>query len=155
MQSFPLIEGNTYEYTEEEFEAVKQALRDKTKHWEYEEYDYEEPVYEEQTIDEAVESMYGVPITVPKTVLVQTGTTTVKKTRGVLKDYTPPAKTDEELKVEYNVLTVQYIREKYTADDENKILREKLAGTDYGTFEVYNAYVEECKAKAHLEVYGV
>jgi hypothetical protein len=66
--------------------------------------------------------------------------------------------TEDELesnkKKKYDSLTVKYIREKYSADDENKILREKLAGTAELEFDEYNAYVEECKVKAHKEVYG-
>jgi hypothetical protein len=155
IQSFPLVEGNMYTYSESEFKELKTALRNKTKHFEFEEYEVEEPVYETQTADEVMTDENGETKTVQTTKQVQTGTKTVKKTRGVLKDCTPPTKTEAELKAEYEKLTVKYIRLKYSADDENKILREKCAGTDNGEFDEYNTYVEECKVKAHKEVYGV
>jgi hypothetical protein len=137
VQSFPLLSWNTVVLTEEEM----QALSNHTKHWEYEDIEVEIPIYEEQVDSEG------------KITKVQTGVKKEIKQKGVLKDYTPPAKTEEELKAEYDSLVVQYIREKYSANDENKILREKLAGTEELEFEEYNAYVEECKTKAHNEVY--
>lgn len=65
-----------------------------------------------------------------------------------------PVETDEQKKLRYDALTVQYIRQQYTADDEYQILREKLAGTDVGAFDTYNAFVEQCKVNAHTVVYG-
>lgn len=65
-----------------------------------------------------------------------------------------PVETDEEKKERYNNFAIQYIREKYTTDDEYKILREKMAGIDNNNFATYNTYIEECKTKAHTEVYG-
>jgi len=62
--------------------------------------------------------------------------------------------TDEDKKERYNNFTVHYIREKYSSDDEYKILREKINGTDTENFATYNTYIEECKTKAHTEVYG-
>jgi hypothetical protein len=64
--------------------------------------------------------------------------------------------TEEELRSKYCNLTNQFIREKYSSNDENKIIREYLAyGEEYKpAFDEYNTYVEECKAKAHTEIYG-
>jgi hypothetical protein len=56
-------------------------------------------------------------------------------------------------KEQYNALVVAYIRERYSQDDENAILRKKLANTDTeNEFEAYNKYVEECKARAKKEL---
>lgn len=65
--------------------------------------------------------------------------------------------TDEEKEKMYDKLSVSYIRKKYTADDENKIMREYLAYGDVKkeAFDIYNSYVEECKATARAEVYDV
>ena len=64
--------------------------------------------------------------------------------------------TDEELHKIYQQTVVKYIREKYTVNDENEILREYLA---YGEskksdFDEYNVYVESCKTRAYGEIYG-
>lgn len=62
--------------------------------------------------------------------------------------------TEEELRLMYETLVVSKIREQYSQDDENKVLREYLADNNNTDFEAYNAYVVECKAAAYLEVYG-
>lgn len=64
--------------------------------------------------------------------------------------------TEGELHAGYERLAVSYIRQQYTADDENKILREYLAYGEAGkaAFDAYNTYVEQCKARAYAEVYG-
>lgn len=48
---------------------------------------------------------------------------------------------------QYKALIVAEIRKRYTVDDESAIIRKKLAGLDDGEFDVYNKYVESCKAK--------
>lgn len=65
-----------------------------------------------------------------------------------------PIDTEEQKKIRYEKYTVKYIRDKYTNDDEYKILREKISGMDNDSFTTYNTYVEECKVKAYKEVYG-
>lgn len=60
----------------------------------------------------------------------------------------------EELRDKYEALTVEKIRERYSPTDENKVIREALATGDYSEFDIYNEYVEQCKAGAGLEVYG-
>lgn len=55
---------------------------------------------------------------------------------------------DTLVRKQYENRVVALIREKYSANEENAILRKKLAGIDNGEFAVYNAYVEECKVKA-------
>lgn len=66
--------------------------------------------------------------------------------------------TEEEKLTAYNELTTKYIHERYTLDDENKIMREYISDMTNETYKVafdaYNAYVEECKTKAHIEIYG-
>ena len=51
-----------------------------------------------------------------------------------------------------------YIREQYTQEQENKIVRERLAYPDSDEiaveFSAYNSFVESCKSMAHTEVYG-
>jgi hypothetical protein len=61
--------------------------------------------------------------------------------------------TPEQKEQMYKNLVVSYIRVKYTADDENAILRKKLAGIDNGEFDTFNAYAESCKARARSEIY--
>ena len=57
-------------------------------------------------------------------------------------------KDNQELKnQQYESLVVAMIREKYSQNEENAILRKKLAGLDNGEFEAYNTYVEYCKTK--------
>lgn len=69
-----------------------------------------------------------------------------------------PEPTEEEIRSQYESLTVRYIREKYSQDDENKVIREYLsdmANTDFkSTFEMYNTYVIACKQRAQEEAYG-
>ena len=50
-------------------------------------------------------------------------------------------------KQQYESLVVAEIRKKYSQNEENAILRKKLAGLDNGEFNIYNTYVEECKYK--------
>ena len=50
-------------------------------------------------------------------------------------------------KQQYESLVVAEIRKKYSQNEENAILRKKLAGLDNGDFEAYNTYVEDCKSK--------
>ena len=58
----------------------------------------------------------------------------------------------------YNQLTVQYIRNKYSIDEENKVVREYLAypadTAKQEAFTAYNTYVESCKVQAYQEIYG-
>ena len=65
--------------------------------------------------------------------------------------------TEEQLRKEYEARTIKYIREIYSSDDENKILREYLAYPDRteakAEFTAYNTSIEECKQKARAEVY--
>ena len=50
-------------------------------------------------------------------------------------------------KQQYESLVVAEIRKKYSQNEENAILRKKLAGLDNGEFDIYNTYVEDCKTK--------
>ena len=52
------------------------------------------------------------------------------------------------IREQYEGLVVSEIRKKYSQNDENAIVRKKLAGVDSGEFDEYNSYVEDCKAKA-------
>ena len=62
--------------------------------------------------------------------------------------------TEEELakqkQVKYENLVEQYIREKYSLSNELAILRQ--ANTKVEEFNEYNAYAEECKARAKAEL---
>lgn len=64
--------------------------------------------------------------------------------------------TEEQLKERYRKRTVQYIREKYSTNQEFAILREYMTyGEDCKeAFDEYNNYVEECKTKARAEIYA-
>ena len=47
------------------------------------------------------------------------------------------------------IFQIKYLQKskKYSQNEENAILRKKLAGLDNGEFEAYNTYVEDCKSK--------
>lgn len=74
----------------------------------------------------------------------------------IVQEWEFEAYTEEQLKEQYKKLTVQYIREKYSTNQEFAILREYMTyGEAYKeAFNEYNSYVESCKAKAHAEVYA-
>ena len=63
----------------------------------------------------------------------------------------------EKKKKAYENLCQQYIREKYSATDENKVVREYLADMynyeKQAQFNDYNNYVESCKIRAKEEIY--
>lgn len=63
--------------------------------------------------------------------------------------------TEDQLKEQYKNLTVQYIREKYSANQEFAVIREYVAyGEPYKeAFDEYSNYVESCKERAHAAVY--
>ena len=52
----------------------------------------------------------------------------------------------------YPNLVSRFIRERYSVDDEMAILRQR--DTKPEEYEVYNAFCEECKAKAKAEIYN-
>lgn len=64
----------------------------------------------------------------------------------------------EQKQKRYESLCQQYIRERYSPTDENKVVREYLADMynldKKAQFDEYNTYVESCKIKAKTEVYG-
>ncbi|GEM_PF-2463664 len=69
-----------------------------------------------------------------------------------------PEPTEEEKQATHDELSIQYIHDRYSYDDENKIMREYLADMENAeckvAFEAYNNYVTECKQKAYKEIYG-
>ena len=52
----------------------------------------------------------------------------------------------------YHNLVSRLIRERYSVDDEMAILRQR--DTKPEEYETYNAFCEECKAKAREEIYS-
>jgi len=68
----------------------------------------------------------------------------------------PEAEKENILRLRYENKTVEYISQQYTLNDEAKVVREKLAGIEGAdlTFDTYNAYVIDCKARAYAEIYG-
>ena len=52
----------------------------------------------------------------------------------------------------YPNLVSRLIRERYSIDDEMAILRQRDTKPD--EYETYNAFCEECKAKAKAEIYN-
>lgn len=52
----------------------------------------------------------------------------------------------------YPNLVSRLIRERYSVDDEMAILRQRDTKPD--EYEAYNAFCEECKAKARKEIYN-
>ena len=59
----------------------------------------------------------------------------------------------------YENLCQKYIREQYSATDENKVVREYLADMynfdKKSQFDEYNAYVESCKARAKGDIWKI
>lgn len=53
----------------------------------------------------------------------------------------------------YKDLVNQYVRERYSISDELSIIRQQT--TKVEEFNQYNAFVEECKAKAKQEVFNI
>lgn len=52
----------------------------------------------------------------------------------------------------YPNLVSRLIRERYSVDDEMAILRQR--DTKPEEYETYNAFCEECKTKARVEIYS-
>jgi len=52
----------------------------------------------------------------------------------------------------YSDLTVGYIRETYSINDEIAILRQKDSGAKKSDFDDYNTYCEECKQRASKDI---
>lgn len=74
---------------------------------------------------------------------------------GVTEQPKTEAEAAAEKRAEYEDLSVDYIRERYSQNDENKIIREYLADpADNAEFNAYNEYVVECKEKAREKIYG-
>ncbi|MBD5156564.1 MAG: hypothetical protein HDT13_02875 [Butyrivibrio sp.] len=78
---------------------------------------------------------------------------------GNIVDVVEIPKTYEETAAEkraaYEAASVAYIRERYSQDDENKVIREYLANpADKAEFDEYNRYVIECKEKAKANIYA-
>ena len=77
---------------------------------------------------------------------------------GNVVDVTEIPKTEEEVTAEkraaYEAASVAYIRERYSQDDENKVIREYLANpANKAEFDEYNSYVMECKSRAKAEIF--
>lgn len=70
-----------------------------------------------------------------------------------VEEYVPTEEEVAEAKhSQYHALVVEKIRDKYSADDEFAIQRQRYTNVD--EFDEYNAYCEQCKVEAHKEVYG-
>lgn len=106
----------------------------------------------EQTIEEEItETVYEeIEVEKSKTYMVC----------DLVANFRPPL-TEEQIAIQkqkrYESLCQQYIREKYSANDENKVVREYLADMTNtekkSQFDTYNVYVESCKARAKGEIY--
>lgn len=59
----------------------------------------------------------------------------------------PPTKEQQ-----YKWRVVELIRQRYDADDETALLRQRESKAE--EFAVYNTYCEDCKKQAHQEIYG-
>lgn len=56
------------------------------------------------------------------------------------------------LRKQYENRVLSLIRQRYSQDEENAIKSKKLAEEDNGEFDVFFAYVKECKAQARQEL---
>lgn len=74
----------------------------------------------------------------------------------IVQEWIFEAYTEEQLAERYKKLTVKYIREKYSTNQEFAILREYMTyGETYKeAFDEYSNYVESCKERAHAEIYA-
>lgn len=54
----------------------------------------------------------------------------------------------------YNDLTVQYIRDRYSVDEELNLVNDGITDASDPEYQAYRQYVEECKARARLSVYA-
>ena len=53
----------------------------------------------------------------------------------------------------YSQMVIERVRKRYSQNEENAILRKKLANLDYkNEFEAYNTYVEICKQEVKKEL---
>lgn len=75
--------------------------------------------------------------------------------KQIIQEWEFVAYPEYQLKEQYKKLTVQYIREKYSTNQEFAILREYMTyGEAYKeAFNEYNSYVESCKERAYAEIY--
>lgn len=71
---------------------------------------------------------------------------------GVFSETLYNARKQAEKEKRYESRVERYIRQKYSLNAELAILRQR--DTKPTEFSVYNAYAEECKAKAKADVYG-
>lgn len=75
--------------------------------------------------------------------------------QGEVVDVVEIQQTKEQLHINYESLCVKLIREKYSADDEYKVLREYLADMSNSTeFDTYNNYVKDCKLRAMEQIFN-
>lgn len=81
-------------------------------------------------------------------------------TCDLVANFRPPLTAEQiekQKQAKYETLCQKYIREKYSATDENKVVREYLADMynleKKAQFDEYNAYVESCKARAKGEIW--
>ena len=52
----------------------------------------------------------------------------------------------------YAALVNEKIRAKYSQSAENAILRKAITGVDMDEFNAYNAFAEQCKVEARMEI---
>lgn len=56
------------------------------------------------------------------------------------------------LRKHYEMLVNEKIRARYSQSAENAILRKAIAGMDMEEFNAFNAFAEQCKAEARIEI---
>lgn len=125
-QSFPLIEGNVYNATEEELAKLgKHELK-----WSYEEYEAEEPVYEE--VQETTES--GMPLPPKK---AQVGTKKVTKTRPILIPNDPTSENEKRAKL----IRIAELKKQLADTDYEaiKFAEGEMSAEDYAPFKIQRA----------------
>jgi hypothetical protein len=79
-----------------------------------------------------------------------------EQTNQIVKAWDSVEWTEEEKTERYHALAQQYIHERYSYDDENKIMREYSFDQEAyaDEFNAYYAFVEQAKRRAYTEVYG-
>ena len=69
-------------------------------------------------------------------------------------EYTVTELSAVEKAANYKALTVQYIREQYDVNAEFDVLNAGISNPTDAEYLVYRGYVEDCKTRAHIDVYG-
>ncbi len=78
----------------------------------------------------------------------------VQNEDAIVAVYTVADLANEEKTDNYKRLTVSHIRERYDVDAEFDMINTGITDAENAQYTEYRSHVEQCKSRAHLEVYG-